>query len=207
MEQPFSVYLVEGAEDKIQHLVVRYFWNILPGLWGSLHRGHELEDRLLEMKGLKTLTIAIGDTNYSTWDREEHWSVYQQVDWNSPLQELQVKQSDDLWGYKNDIHEFLLKMEQIHPLYKAPMLKFARINYTYGGLGDCWADDDDDDDDDDDMEATDLSVSPFVFPSSAKGKEDMSPVERKMGLSASYSKCCFDSILMKESFEGINATV
>ena len=204
--QPFSVYLVEGAEDKIQHLAVRYFWNILPGLWGSLHRGHELEDRLLEMKGLKTLTIAIDDTNYSTWDREEHWSVYQQVGWNSPLQELQVKQSDDLWGYKNDIHEFLLKMEQIHPLYKAPMLKFARINYTYGGLGDCWADDDDDDDDDD-MEAIDLSVSPFIFPSSAKDKEDMSPVERKMGLSASYSKCCFDSILMKESFEGVNATV
>jgi hypothetical protein len=54
------------------------------------------------MKGLKTLTIAIDDTDYSKWDREEHWSVHQQVDWNSPLQELQVRQGDDHWGFKND---------------------------------------------------------------------------------------------------------
>ena len=35
---------------------------------GSRHRAHELEDRLLEMKGLKTLTIVIDDTDYSQWD-------------------------------------------------------------------------------------------------------------------------------------------
>jgi hypothetical protein len=181
--QPFSVYLVEGAADKIQHLAVRYFWNFVPTLWDSQHRRSEPEDRLLEMKGLKTLTIAIDNTDYSKWNREEHWSVYQQVDWNSPLQELQVKQGDDLWGYKNDIHEFLLKMEHSNPLYKAPVLKFARINHTYGGLGDCWAEDDEEEDD---LEAVDLSVSPLVFSSSAKNKEDYKlPVERKMSLSAS----------------------
>jgi hypothetical protein len=193
--QHFSIYLVEGAEDKIQHLAIRYFFNF---------GGRELEDRLLEIKGLKTLTIAVDDTDYSKWDREEHWSLYQQVDWNSPLQELQVMQGDDLWGYKNDIHQSLLKMEQYYPWYKAPKLKFARINYTYGDLGDCWADDDDDDD----LEAMDRSVSPLIFPSSAKDKKgDSSPVERNMGLSASYSKCCFDSILMEESLKGANATI
>jgi hypothetical protein len=133
--------------------------------------------------------------------------VYQQVDWNSPLQELQVRQSDDLWGYKNDIHGFLLKMEESYHLYKAPMLKFARINYTYGGLADCWAEDEDEEEDDD-LEAVDLSVSPLVFSSSAKDKgDDKLPVERKMGLLASYIKCCFDSILMEESSKRVNATI
>lgn len=64
----------------IQHLAVRYFWNLDTTLWDWQHHGRELEDRLLEMKGLKTLTIAINDTDYSKWDREEHWSMYQQVD-------------------------------------------------------------------------------------------------------------------------------
>jgi hypothetical protein len=34
-------------------------------------------------------------------------------------------------------------METLNPGHKAPELKFARINYTYGGLKDCWIKDDD----------------------------------------------------------------
>ncbi len=88
------------------------------------------------------------------------------------------------------------------------MLKFARINHAYGGLEDCWAEDDEEEDDDDDLEAVALSVSPLVFSSSAKDKEDdKSPVGRKMGIPASYSKCCFDSILMEESSKRDNTTI
>jgi hypothetical protein len=87
------------------------------------------------------------------------------------------------------------------------MLKFARINYTYSGLADCWAEDGEEEEDDD-LEAVDLSVSPLVFSSSAKDKgDDKLPVERKMGLLASYIKFCFDSILMEESSQRVNATI
>jgi hypothetical protein len=40
------------------------------------------------------LTIAIDNTDYGRWDAEEHWSAYQQIDWNSPLQEFEMKKGD-----------------------------------------------------------------------------------------------------------------
>jgi hypothetical protein len=66
---PFSEYLVEGALEQIGHLAVRSIYYY--GIFCLESRG-----RLLEMKGLKTLTIAVDDTDYGRWNGQEHWSVY-----------------------------------------------------------------------------------------------------------------------------------
>jgi 2EXR family len=129
--QPFAEYLVKGALEQIEHLAVRYIDYHFSGL-------QDTRDRLFELKALKTLTIAVDDTDYRKWDGEEHWSNYQQIDWDAPLLEYEVKKSDGQWEYMNGIQRFLLGLEMQYGGYKAPELKFARINYTYGGLKDSW---------------------------------------------------------------------
>lgn len=121
-------YLVEGAVEKIQHLAVRYFCT-----WSEHTR-----DRLLELKGLKTLKIAVDHTEYNEWKEDEHWSVYQRINWDAPLQEIVIREGDSQWTYLSGIQKFLHGLEYYFPGYKAPELKFVRIIYTYGGLKDCW---------------------------------------------------------------------
>jgi hypothetical protein len=126
--EQFSRYLVEGAVEKIQHLAVRYFCT-----WSEHTR-----DRLLELKGLKPLTIAVDHTDYNKWEEDEHWSVSQRINWDAPLQEIVIREGDGQWAYMSGIQKFLHGLEYYFPGYKAPELQFARIIYTYGGLKDCW---------------------------------------------------------------------
>lgn len=74
---------------------------------------------------MKTLTIAVNDTDYGRWDGDEHWSLYQPVDWDSLLEEFEVKEGDDQWGYMEGIQRFLREMETLNSGYKAPKLKFC----------------------------------------------------------------------------------
>jgi len=126
--QPFAKYLVDGAAEKIQYLAVRYFCT-----WS-----HDAAHRLLQMKALKTLTIAIDETKYYKWEGDEHWSVSQQVNWGFPLQEMEVREGDEQRQFKSQIQRHLEQIELYYPGYKAPKLKFARMLYTFSGLDNCW---------------------------------------------------------------------